>query len=190
MCVHLSCTLILIHTPSLSSPIAYLHRYFGKATGASKHFQAAAGKTLPPLYNPADFFLDLLSPDYRSKELERSTLSRVKQLGDAWSSKEAAAIAAQMKGLAYNEVSLVPDVPSCFEVFDSVRLVRNFRLLCWRAAMEQTREVPTLVIKFVITVVFGLIIAGVFQNITLDQVRVSCRLRSVCLRPSRVLLMH
>jgi hypothetical protein len=44
--------LFLIITP--------VHRYFGEATGAAEYFAQKADLHCPKLFNPSDFFLDIL----------------------------------------------------------------------------------------------------------------------------------
>lgn len=36
------------------------------------------------MFNPADYFLDVVSMDYRSPELERSTRTRIDRLAGKW----------------------------------------------------------------------------------------------------------
>ncbi len=150
--------------------------YFGKAAAAAAHFRTSANLTCPPLFNPSDFFLDILSPDFRTKAKEEFTLKRIADMADIWSRSEKKLIEDETLGRVYNELELVPDVPTCFEKFDSTRLVRNFKLLCWRAATEQLREIPTMVIKIVVTIIFALIIGGIFQNLGYEQAAISNRI--------------
>lgn len=54
--------------------------YFGPAKDAVPYFAALSFKS-PAQFNPADFFLDLLSVDPRSSEREENTTARVEYLG-------------------------------------------------------------------------------------------------------------
>ena len=58
--------------------------YYGDATSAVPYF-SGKGHPCPSLYNPADFFMDVVSPDYRSKELEKASLGRIDVLSREWS---------------------------------------------------------------------------------------------------------
>jgi hypothetical protein len=49
--------------------------YYGEAKRAVSHF-SKLGFACPSSYNPSDFMLDLLSPDYRSAEAEKDTKDR------------------------------------------------------------------------------------------------------------------
>lgn len=55
--------------------------YFGPARDAVPYFASLSFQS-PAQFNPADFFLDLLSVDPRSKEREDATKARVEYLGD------------------------------------------------------------------------------------------------------------
>jgi len=149
--------------------------YFGKANEAAAYFRTSAGLNCPALFNPSDFYLDMLSPDFRSKAKEEFTTNRIEALAANWTVTEKGFLEAELKDRQFNSKELVPDVPTCYEEFDGQRLIRNFKLLCWRAAAEQTREIPTLVIKFTVTTVIALIIGGMFQNLSYDQASIGNR---------------
>lgn len=55
--------------------------YFGPASDARTYF-AGLNYVCPPHFNPADFFIDLLSVDPRSLESEEKTRSRIVYLGE------------------------------------------------------------------------------------------------------------
>lgn len=63
--------------------------YFGPAKDAIPYFSSLEFNS-PSNFNPADFFLDLLSVDPRSTEREASTKARVKYLGDKYDEQETA----------------------------------------------------------------------------------------------------
>lgn len=62
--------------------------YFGPAKDAVPYFAALSFKS-PAQFNPADFFLDLLSVDPRSEEREANTKARIHYLGDKFESQSA-----------------------------------------------------------------------------------------------------
>jgi ABC-type multidrug transport system permease subunit len=117
----------------------------------------------------------MLSPDFRSKAREEFTIKRISTLARNWTVTETEILRKELENREYNGQELVPDVPTCYEEFDGQRLVRNFKLLCWRAFTEQMREVPTLVIKVTITTLVALIVGGIFQNLSYDQASVGNR---------------
>lgn len=56
---------------------------------ASSRVACAPGFPCPELYNPADFFLDVVSMDYRTTEVEDDSRQRVKQLALTFQSQPA-----------------------------------------------------------------------------------------------------
>jgi ABC-type multidrug transport system ATPase subunit len=57
--------------------------WFGPADAAVTHF-ASLGFQCPPNTNPADFFLDIISVDKRTPELELQSTSRFETLSAGW----------------------------------------------------------------------------------------------------------
>jgi ABC-type multidrug transport system ATPase subunit len=53
--------------------------FFGATSEAVAYFESA-GYKCPPLWNAADFLLDLIATDYRSAEAEKETKARVAAL--------------------------------------------------------------------------------------------------------------
>lgn len=62
--------------------------YSGPAKDALAYFSSLNFKS-PSQFNPADFFMDLLSVDPRSPEREANTMARVEYLGDKYASQAA-----------------------------------------------------------------------------------------------------
>ena len=129
--------------------------YAGAGQGAcSAHF-AALGEPVPKDFNPADHFLDIISVDYRTPKLTKSTMERIEKLA---------------KGVAREEVpiiKLVDNVPAGKgdakglvmgftssgraeaeqNSKDASRFWIPFKLLLARTWREQTRDTATLTIK-------------------------------------------
>ena len=61
--------------------------YFGHAAEAVSYFEHL-GYFCPPEFNPSDFFLDFLSLDQRSPNLEKTSRERIKCLGDAFAARQ------------------------------------------------------------------------------------------------------
>ena len=57
--------------------------YFGPAQESIAYF-TRLGFACPPNFNPGDYFMDILSRDFRSPHLDQVTKLRVKVLGDAY----------------------------------------------------------------------------------------------------------
>jgi ABC-type multidrug transport system ATPase subunit len=64
--------------------------YFGPAAQAVQYF-ATMGYPCPEHFNPADFFLDLLSVNVKSAALEKESSHRIDALGRAWADPQNAA---------------------------------------------------------------------------------------------------
>jgi hypothetical protein len=178
--------------------------YQGVSTGALTHF-AAQGYNCPRNFNPSDFYLDILSPDSRSAETEGTTSQRITVLGDAWGvianeAHNTRGITTITTGTdtgndngtgtgtgndgntgktssSYlkNTEDIKSVQPSGQQV-DLQRIRRNFRLLCWRSFAEQSREIPTLMVKMFMTCFFGLIIGGVWSHAGNSQKSINNRL--------------
>jgi ABC-type multidrug transport system ATPase subunit len=140
--------------------------YLGPASGATEYF-AKLGFLCPKLFNPSDFFLDILSPDIRSVEAEQLTSARIIEFAKQWESRP---------------VDVEKDIVYSGAVTKRIggpislpRFVRNFQLLCWRSFSEQAREVPTIVIKICITIFFAAIIGGIYSNVGYTQASIMNR---------------
>ena len=152
--------------------------FYGKATEAINHF-ARLGHDCPPSFNPADFFLDILSPDNRTEEFDKASSALIAKLGDSWSATEAKGSSALSTwksnedaaeaGLANQPVAASSDVGDIGNTADLTKFSRNLLLLCWRAWAEQSRDVLTLGIKIMVVIFFALIIGGIYSNIGLGQ---------------------
>ena len=57
--------------------------YFGPAKQALFYF-SSLGYDCPEHFNPADFFLDLLSVNYKSPDVEAESAARIKTLAQQW----------------------------------------------------------------------------------------------------------
>lgn len=160
--------------------------YYGPATAAVTHF-AAAGHVCPEVYNPSDYFLDLLSPDNRTAETEAATRNRIQYLGDRWLQEQEQQRQLQLHsespgGLGGNQGGLrgANSGDGGAQEFKSVQIIgsgandfstmrRNFLILCWRAWTEQSRNQGAIVAKFVFNCFFGLIIGGIYSDIGYGQ---------------------
>jgi ABC-type multidrug transport system ATPase subunit len=138
--------------------------YYGPSSEATEHF-SKSGFPCPELFNPADFYLDILSPDVRNPELEKQSFGRIDLLADAWKNDAAAEVSTEAykgkRGLSIRGIGT--------EGFDIKKEAYVTSLLFWRTWAEQSRDTTTLAIKFTLTVFFALVIGGLFSNIGYDQ---------------------
>lgn len=148
--------------------------YYGDARDAVAHF-AAVGHVCPDVFNPSDYFLDLLSPDNRTPETEQATRNRIQYLGDRWAEVQASQLQAQAdrsakEGAPHSEgqeFKSVQIIGSGANDFATVR--RNFLILCWRAWVEQSRNQGAIIAKLLFNCLFGLIIGGIYSDIGYAQ---------------------
>ncbi len=88
MCMALLACLEPPTYPPPSHPTTQPAAHLQPPTQAITYF-GLAGYKCPDQFNPADFFLDVVSMDYRTPEDEASTKQRVKLLGDMFEGKQA-----------------------------------------------------------------------------------------------------
>ena len=138
--------------------------YLGEAKRAAEHF-AAAGYPAPKYFNPADFFLDILSPDSRSPELEASSGKRILELAQYWTDHHHYH---ETKSLQITESEKGKD-ENQKEPFSWTKFQRNSKLLFWRSWTEILRDRVALIFKVTISIVFSCIIGGMYCNIGKDQ---------------------
>ena len=134
--------------------------YLGAAPDAIDFFNQN-NHYCPQAFNPSDFFLDILSPDSRTPELEKAADVRILSLASSWNQRSADVLASFGPIKSKTDIAAVR---SSGEKTDCQRIARNFQLLCWRAFAEQTREIPTIVVKMFVTCFFASIIGGIYSN--------------------------
>ena len=134
--------------------------YFGPATEAVRYFERC-GHPCPESFNPADFYLDILSPDTRTEEDDKASNDRILELASRWSDEGGAMIAASEKS---RPMSTLPIREVGDSVYNFQRAVTNFSLLLWRSWAESTRELTPFKVKIGFSVIFGLIIGGIYSS--------------------------
>ena len=141
--------------------------YMGPAAGSVDYF-TAQGFDCPKVFNPSDYFLDVLSPDNRSAESEEESAKRIESLGDKW----AAYLATQPKVERQAIKEAEPYQPD----YSFARIRMNLGLLFWRTWAAQSRQWPVLVIKLCLTSFFGLIIGGIYSHVGYNQKSIQNRI--------------
>jgi ABC-type multidrug transport system ATPase subunit len=138
--------------------------YLGVAEKASLYF-SNAGYPIPTFFNPADYYLDILSPDARSSEMELTTSQRIAFLGDHWMQHQVdranSLTRCKREGVGHEQLSIYP--------LTITRFGQNFLLLFWRSWSEITRDVPTIMLKLCLSTFFACIIGGMYNNLGDDQ---------------------
>jgi energy-coupling factor transporter ATP-binding protein EcfA2 len=149
--------------------------YSGLASEAVDYFNST-GFRCHDFFNPADYFLDILSPDNRSHELEVESAARIQRLGDEWVYRgDHYSMRERPASPDGAQVQANGDVRSVGSSSDMNKVVRNLKILAWRALVEQSRDVGMLIFKMVFVCFFGLIIGGIYSNIGFTQTSIQNR---------------
>jgi hypothetical protein len=145
--------------------------YLGPATGASDYF-AQHGHPAPSYFNPADFFLDVLSPDSRSKEAELSSGTRILTLANTWRQIQLDKDAARTNGdpaASPNALAEYGSIRTNDQDMSFGRFVRIVKLLMFRSLSGQLRAPQALLVRTFTSIAFGGIIGGMYSNMRMDQ---------------------
>lgn len=135
--------------------------YYGPAKDAV-HFFSDAQFKCPVNFNPADFFLDVVSMDFRSKEAEDSSRKRIQLLTSHFSAVRhkyetciSQACRSSFDDVDYSkkEIVMFPNDP-----------FTEFGLLLRRAWKQQSRDILPLAITLIQTVVIGFILAAIYSD--------------------------
>lgn len=142
--------------------------YFGPASDAVAYFTALSFRC-PSQFNPADYFVDLLSIDPRSEDLERRSRNRVALLGD----KCLEALAENPVVTQFGESQLAENREAMQELETAVKfqrswpnefgglLRRNFKLI--------SREKASTIARTAQTVIFSLLLGIIWLDVGRDQ---------------------
>ena len=143
--------------------------YFGDAVSARQWF-ADCGFPCPKLFNPSDYFLDILSLDNRTAQLDVESTARVGRLADAWAGH------LRTRPAIADDDSVTTDAPlsareRLWEAvgYDWSRLYRNFVLISWRSFSEQIRNTPVLMAKLFTTCFFSSFIGAMYSGLTYND---------------------
>jgi energy-coupling factor transporter ATP-binding protein EcfA2 len=160
--------------------------FYGPAGEAAKWF-AGAGFTAPPNFNSGDFYLDVVSVDYRTPEEEAVSRRRMGRLADLWAAEgapRAAAAAAALPPPSAEDAEAAAEArpfPNALPV--------EFGLLLRRSWKQQSRDRLPQIITFVQTVFIGFILAALYSDVPKNAIGVQdeCA-RAPFLLPSCLLL--
>ncbi len=138
--------------------------YMGDAHLASEYF-GKVGFPPPKFFNPADFFLDILSPDSRTVELEFESSKRIVELSDLWDSAfDPCTLTLSSKFSEEEVTSLIATSSWSFGKWK-----QNTQLLFWRSWTELLRNKLEISYKFIVSSIFSGIIGGMYSGIGYDQ---------------------
>lgn len=143
--------------------------FMGTTAGATAFFERA-GHPLPPAYNPADWYLDAISVDYKTEDATNKTMGKVKAILDLAEAdeREAAAEAAPVKADA-GALSAPADADEAPVVPVGAGFLATYLLLLKRTWREQTRNPVALGIKLGMNIFFAIIFGLVYLRMPRDQ---------------------
>ena len=132
--------------------------YFGHAKDATDFF-TSSGFKCPLEFNPADFFLDVVSMDYRSKEAEIEARTRIDLLAAKFEQREN----------VEKRISIDKDrLDQINKINESVSFPNDpfteFGLLLSRAWKQSSRDRLPQMITLIQTIVIGFILAALYSN--------------------------
>ncbi|KAJ2761721.1 hypothetical protein IWQ56_005196 [Coemansia nantahalensis] len=179
-------TLMTIHQPSARifntfDKVILLSQgrivYFGPTSTAIDYF-AGIGYPCPVHENPADYFVDLMTLDYRSDEALAKSRERVQSLADAFAQNEKGAVASSAATAATTDKSS-PELDA--EAAAAHSLPRNnwfyeYATLARRDWLNLLRNAPFLAGQLVQGVFMSLLIGFMFFNLKLDSLGAQNRL--------------
>ena len=136
--------------------------YYGPAKEAVGFFRGAHFEC-PVNFNPADFFLDVVSMDFRSKEAEDGSRERIQLLADRFESVRET----YEGGIHQQHRRSIDGCDDCSDL--SVVVFPNnpfteFGLLLRRAWKQQSRDILPIAITVMQTVVVGFILAAIYSD--------------------------
>lgn len=159
--------------------------FFGEANKAVGFFETA-GYPCPESFNPADFFLDVLSRDTRSEEALVQSNERLLKLRKFWRdgnaiSAPAAKVVGEAEGNGSGGDSAADDGTQGvlgdgdWGIVGLRVLGSRIRLLSWRSWREITGDYFTIMATYIISLVLALIIGGIYSNMGDDQLSIQNR---------------
>ena len=150
--------------------------FFGKAADALSYFQSQ-GFSCPEEFNPADYYLDILSPDNRTKELEAESANRITDISDKWSNSafKTAHVTAQLTADSKLESNVQEHIAEIGLDSSCASFAVQLKYLSWRTWTEVRRDWITTLVGTIISSIFGLIVGGVYSNTGLAQIDIQNR---------------
>lgn len=201
LCHHGSTVVLSIHQPRSSIFAMFDHLillsegfvvYDGPPGQQSVDYFANLGFQCPDLFNPADYFLDIVSVDNRSYDEEQRSRRRIEYLIDAFNAKQAAfakenndVILEDFDNRELNELNKMNEMkqdskaPKPSNV--SMKAIQSgiwtqIQVLGTRNFRQLSRDKSTLIIRLCTTCFFGLLIAALYSEMGSGQKSIQDRI--------------
>lgn len=145
--------------------------YDGPAGQQSVDYFANLGFQCPELFNPADYFLDIVSVDNRSHEEEHRSQRRIQYLIDTFTAKQ---VISPRDGTG---VEMEPYRPSNeWDAAVQSGIWTQIQVLGTRNFRQLSRDRATLIIRLCTTCFFGLLIAALYSETGTGQKAIQDRI--------------
>ncbi|XP_054285069.1 protein scarlet-like [Macrosteles quadrilineatus] len=138
--------------------------YFGDVANTQEYFQSL-GMVCPPLYNPADFYLDKLNA---SPEVTKDLSQRF----SASSLHEELVKELEVIRASSNKTLSIFGMDEQFLKFYSVqqpKQITQFQWLLWRSTLGMIRNRQQLLLRFILYMMVGLLVCLPYMSVQLDQ---------------------
>ena len=134
--------------------------FFGPTSAAITHF-ANLGHPVPRLTNPADHFIDIITPDLRSEDLKATSLKRINQLQDSWSFKDPFTFGA----LKLEEYKAAYKTRSFGQMHYQVYWAVEYTMLLQRDLREIFKNPIVLAATFIQNIIILAILSAIFNGL-------------------------
>jgi ABC-type multidrug transport system ATPase subunit/ABC-type multidrug transport system permease subunit len=132
--------------------------YYGTAKDATSFFSSAFFPC-PIEFNPADFFLDIISMDYRSKTAEEESRKRIELLAGKFELEDNASKRLSIDSEGVEQIDRIIEATA----FPN-NIATEFFLLLARSWKQQSRDRLPLMITLTQTIVIGFVLAALYSN--------------------------
>jgi ABC-type multidrug transport system ATPase subunit len=166
--------------------------FYGPANQALAYFSSLKYRC-PIQYNPADYFLDILSIDYKSIEAETETKQRIEYLAAHWETHHSGLVRADHSASVINEQDTTAEEAkiSSNAATSTLRSIeqedleytrpfytwfRDYYFLQWRCFLNLYRNYGSVLVRTVTTLFFAVLVALIYRNLGYTQKDIQNRL--------------
>ena len=140
--------------------------YAGSAAGAVGYFAYIdPAFACPPLFNPADWFLDVTSADYRAAEMEAQSLARISTFEEAWQAAAPQVSTSALPEPSTEELSVADEALPTFQS----SVFRQSQLVAWRSWATVSRDRAAILGKIVPSLFMACVLGAIYSNVGNDQ---------------------
>jgi ABC-type multidrug transport system ATPase subunit len=150
--------------------------FFGPADAALEYF-SSLGYSCPSHFNPADFFLDILSVDYKTEESEKQSVERISSLANHWATTGRSIPFLDIEQRGSTASKRIESQTQDIEQNKSLlHWFQDYRYLQWRCFANMYRNYGALIIRTVTSLFFAALVALIYRNLGYTQKDVQNRI--------------